>query len=199
MGFTTIPDKATGDVFTEAMWDQIKDNFNTGIPVLLGNTTLGSPAASISFTGISQNWAHLYMVCYLRGDTAATYTYLMLRFNGDTGANYDHQYLAASGAGIGGGEAFAATKIELDVVAAATATANLFTAVIAEIPFYSQVTNNKAITAQCGNKIGTAAGNMSANIHAGFWRNNAAITQVSLTPTAGNFDTGSRATLYGMP
>src|ERR1044072_7417202 len=54
---TTVPDKATGDIFTESMWDSsIRDNINNGIVNQLGcrvfssaNVATTSTPAAISF------------------------------------------------------------------------------------------------------------------------------------------------------
>ena len=54
---TTVPDKATGDIFTESMWDSsIRDNINNGIVTQLGcrvfssaNVATTSTPAAISF------------------------------------------------------------------------------------------------------------------------------------------------------
>ena len=200
MAFTVVPDKATNDVLTETNWDtHIRDNFNTGVPVVLANSTLGAPAANIDFSAISQSWAHLMLVCYLRGDTAATSTTTLMRFNADTAANYDYQHVAGQAATASAAEAFAQTSIYLGPSPANTAGANLFNAVVISIPYYSQATNNKSSASRTGMKRGTATGNIEVYGLAGFWRSNAAITQVTLLPGAGSFNTGSRVTLYGLP
>lgn len=200
MPWTSVPDKATGDVFTEAMWDTyIRDNLNTGVPVVLANSTLVAAAASISFTGINQTFAHLLVVAYLRGDTVAVSTNAMLRFNGDAGANYDYQLLDGSAATASAGEAFAQTSLTAGLAAAASAGANLFSAHHITIPHYAQASNNKAASINSALKTGTASGNLVCRAVAGFWRSNSAITQVSLTPAAGNFVAGSRVTIYGVP
>jgi hypothetical protein len=200
MGFSVVPDKSSGDIFTEAMWDTyIKDNFNTGVPVLLANSTLSGSSATISFSGISQNWAHLRMVMYLRGDTAAASTNVNLQFNGDTGSNYDNQYIRGSAAATSAVEAFAQTAALVGSMPCASAGANLFSAVTADIPFYSQSTNNKTMSSQWARKTGTSSGSLELISVASFWRSSSAITQIVLFGSAGNFDTGSRVTLYGMP
>jgi hypothetical protein len=200
MGFTTVPDRATGDILTEADWDTyIRDNFNTGVPVLLANSTLVGTTASIDLTGIAQDWAHLLVVAYLRGTTAATFTEIRARFNGDTGNNYDHQQVAGNAASATAGESFAGSSAVVGLIPAANATANVFGPLVIDIPFYSQATNNKAASTQYGWKGGTSTGNLQVASIAAFWRSSAAITQVTLLPAAGSLAAGSRATLYGLP
>lgn len=200
MGFTTVPDKAAGDVFTEAMWDTyIKDNFNTGVPVLLADSTLVASAASIDLTGIAPDWAHLMIVAYLRGDAAAVVSALNIRFNGDTGANYDYQSIGASAAATSGAEAFATSSCRVGSIPAATAPASVFGAFTADIPSYSQATNNKAAHTSSAVKAGTTTTLLGVEAYLAAWRSSAAITSVTLLPGSGNFVSGSRVTLYGMP
>lgn len=200
MGFTTVPDKASGDVFTEAMWDTyIKDNLNTGIPVLLASSTLGASAASIDLTGIPQDWAHLNLIAYLRGDTAANTIALRLRFNADTGSNYDRQHMLAYATTVESAEAFGETSAFVGDAPAATATANVFSALTIDIPYYSQATNNKSATTSWADKYGVTTEDLVVGSAAIFWRSVAAITQVTLFPASGNFVSGSRVSLYGMP
>jgi hypothetical protein len=199
VGFTVVPDKANGDVFTEAMWDTyIKDNFNTGVPVLLGSSTLGGTAASVSFSSISQSWNHLLVLGYARGDTAATFIDLIMRFNSDSGANYDRQYLVGSAAGASAGENFATTGVSPATVSAASAAANLFGGFSIWIPFYTSTANNKTAVCEWGHKFGTSSGNIVIGTSAFFWRSNSAITDVLLAPNTGSFVAGSRFSLYGM-
>lgn len=184
----------------EAMWDTyIRDNLNSGVPVVLANSTLVASAASISFTGINQTFAHLLVIAYLRGDTASVSTNAMLRFNNDAGANYDYQLLDGSAAVSSAGEAFAQTSISAGLAAAATAGANLFSAHHVTIPHYAQATNNKAIIRNREAKSGTSSLSLSTGLSAGFWRSNAAINRVTILPATGNWAAGSAATVLGLP
>ena len=170
-----------------------------GLPVMIANTTLSDLAASISFSSIPSHYAHLRVVAYLRSNTVATSTSTLLRFNADSGANYDVQYLQGLGAATAAAEGFAATSASVGPIPANTAGANLFGVHSMVIPHYANAINNKALVNSTGYKFGTAASNMSASIFAAFWRSNAAITQVTITPGAGNLVSGSRATLWGWP
>lgn len=200
MGFTIVPDKATGDVFTEANWDtHIRDNFNTGVPVLIASTTLGASAASITFSSIPQTWAHLRAVGYIRGDSATVSQDGLVRFNGDSGSNYDRQYMSAAGAAVGAGENFGITSGLVIIHPSASAPANLFSGFVLDIPHYTSTAGNKTAFTEASHKIGTASGNLNTALYMMAWRNNAAITQVAFLPGTGNFVAGSRISLYGMP
>lgn len=200
MPYTVLPSKAVGDVFTsDPMWNTyLRDNLNKGVVRPIAETTLSVAAASIDFTSIAADWSHLLLVLYARGDTAATATAARIRFNGDSGANYDYQQLRGSGASTSASEGLAQTALVVGSVPAASAGANLFGDCEIWLPHYTQAANNKVARSGYGFKIGTASGNVEAGSYHGFWRSNAAVTQVTLTPAAGNFAAGTRATLYGM-
>lgn len=198
MTYTVVPDKAAGDPFTEAMWDTyIRDNLNAGVVRPVGDTEVTVAAASIAFTSIAADWRHLLLVVYARGDTAAITTQLQARLNADSAANYDHQAGNFGAAAATAAETFAATSMQFGTMPAGTAGADLFSGHVVVLPHYASARNKMAV-GFAGRKSGTATGNMSWHAYAGFWRSNAAITQVTLLPGAGNFDVGTVATLYGM-
>lgn len=183
----------------EAMWDTyIRDNLNSGVPVVLANSTLVASAASISFTGINQTFAHLLVIAYLRGDTASSLVTIIQRFNNDSAANYDWQNLGGNGATASGAESFATTG-GFDTAPAGTAPANLFASIRMVIPHYAQATNNKAIIRNREAKSGTSSLSLSTGLSAGFWRSNAAINRVTILPATGNWAAGSAATVLGLP
>ncbi len=57
---------------------------------------------------------------------------------------------------------------------------------------YSNTTTYKTVLSRCSNPTG---GTLAV---AGLWRSTAAITSITLTPTAGNWLSGSTFTLYGI-
>lgn len=200
MAFTTVVDKTVGDTFTEAMWDTyIKDNMNKGVVRPIAETTLSVAAASIDFTSIAADWSHLLLVAVLRGTNASAGITANLRFNGDAGANYDRQHLFSNNTTIAASEQVAVAQIDLGggQIPAATAPADVFGLVLVEIAHYASA-KNKVCLARVAGKVGSGTGSFYTFELAGFWRSNAVITSVALLPSAGNFDIGCRATLYGM-
>jgi hypothetical protein len=181
---------ATGDIETAA-------EFKKGIGSLFDSTLVGS-AANVDITSIVATYAHLLVVVYARGDTAAANTNQLFRFNGDTAANYDYQLLTGGGATVTAVEAFAQTSAFIGFPPANTAGANLFGVSITFIPHYAGSTNNKLALSVASSKTGTTTGLMKNYLSAGFWRSSAAINRVTLLPAAGNFVAGTRVTLYGM-
>lgn len=181
---------ATGDV-------ELAAEFKKGIGAIF-DSTLGGSAANVDVTSISATYAHLLIVAYARGDTAALSTSLMARFNGDTAANYDYQIQDASAATKLANESFAQTSALAGRIPANTAGANLFSANIIFIPHYAGSSNNKVALSISSIKVGTSTSNLTVTMAGGFWRSSAAINQVTLLPAAGNFVSGTRVTVYGM-
>jgi hypothetical protein len=181
---------ATGDIVTAA---EFKKGGGS-----ISDTTLGSSAASVDIASIVATYAHLLIAVYARGDTAATSVATSVRFNNDTAANYDSQYVRGNGAAASAAEAFGATGANICITPANTAGANLFGACLLFVPHYAGTSNNKEITSLSACKIGTAGSNQFTDFFGGAWRSSAAINRVTIFPTAGNFVTGTRVTIYGL-
>jgi hypothetical protein len=197
--FTAVADKAAGSIFTEADWDTfLRDNLNKGVMRPIAEVTLASPAALIDFTSIAADWSHLQLIAYLRGDTAAAETTVLARLNNDSGANYDYQSGTFSAAVAAAAETLAATSMRVGQCPANTAGANLFSLTVIDLVHYAGATNHKVAASRCAHKRGTASGDLTKYEFGGHWRSTAAINRVTLLPGAGNFQTGSRITLYGM-
>lgn len=180
-----------GDVVTAA-------EFAKGVGAIY-DTTLGAAAASIDVTGIIDDYAHLRLVLYARGDTAALSTTVGLRFNNDSAGNYDQQYytMRTTPANV---VTAAHTSIVCAVIPAASGTSGAVGVSEIVIPNYAGATLRKAISWKGWAKE-TADGTTSGYggvVGGGEWRSTAAVTRVTLTPAAGNFLAGTRLTIYGM-
>lgn len=180
----------TGDVVTAA-------EFRKGTGAIY-DTTLGASAASIDVTGIVATYAHLRVVVYARGDTAAASVTTLLRFNNDASAIYDWQTTQANNATLTATASIGATSVQLGQCAAGTATANIFDAGEIVIPHYAGTTNQKSATALSGFKGAATLGAFGSQTTVGWWRSVAAINRVTVFPSAGNFVAGTRLTIYAM-
>lgn len=181
---------ATGDIETAA-------EYKKGIGAI-SDTTLGGSAANVDVTSISATYAHLMVVVYARGDTAAGAIALSMRYNGDSAANYDYQFVRGTAATASAAETFAATAMSVGSIPANTAGANLFSSTIIFIPNYAGAANNKSAVSIVSHKSGTATTNLEVDIFGCHWRSNAAINRITLLPGAGNFVAGTRVTIYAM-
>lgn len=158
----------------------------------------GSVAANIDFTSISGSYRHLQIMMLARGDTAATAVTVNLRFNNDSGSNYDWQRDFAVDAAEDASAAVAQTSARAGVATAASATSgNPGTSTI-WIPNYAGTTFNKSGTGSSMILTSTAASGFIIEHESFLWRSTAAITRITLTPSAGNWEIGTVATLYGM-
>ena len=167
---------------------------------LIGKQTLGSAAASISFTSIPGTYTDLVVVASLRN--TATNAGFALRFNSDTGANYTYRVLYGTGATASSfTQAVAAgySTYLFGYIQGSEATANVFGPTHVYIPNYAGATNKSVSIESTGENNGSAS-YISAT--AGLWSNTAAITTVTLLPdpggSASNFATDSSAFLFGI-
>lgn len=199
MTFVSVPDKAAGDVFTEAMWDTyVRDNLNAGVHRPLFDSTLGGTAGNIDITSIPQTFAHLAIVIYARSDAAANAAAMWLRFNNDTAANYDYETGTTVATTVTAAESFAQTVSRIGRCPAATGTANRFSTTEVLIGHYTGGTNHKTYDARSASMEGTTTGTLQRETNAGGWRVATAISRVTLGLFSGSFVAGTRATLYGL-
>lgn len=178
---------------TPGTWVQVGASALTKI----AEVVLSGTAATIAFSGIPGTYRNLVLDGYLRGDTAATDTPSLLQFNGDSSAIYDWQEINANAGTPSAVSGNADTSIRLGAAPANTALANTFGPVRIIIPHYANAANHKTMHGQSAYKTSNSAGNMVNYVLSGWWRNVAAITTVTLSLGAGNFQIGSLVVLYG--
>lgn len=151
---------------------------------VISTQTLGSAAASVTFSSIPQMYTDLVLV--LRGTSTVDDT-VMMQFNSDTGSNYSWTQLGADpGSGVFSSRASSVASIRIGYQN--TAQSNH----IAQIMNYSNATTHKTNLSR-SNK---SADDVRAIV--GLWRNTAAITSVTVIQTGGSFSTGFTFSLYGI-
>lgn len=169
-----------------------------GVSSKIAQTVLVATAATIDFTSIPATFEDLLIVVQARGDTAAVATQVSLRFNNDSGGNYDSQDLYGNNVLAAAGVASAGTSASLGQMPAATGTtaaAALFDVVV---PAYARTTFHKQGFMRNGRFSTEGTGSTYISSASALnWRSTAAINRVTLIPSAGNFDIGTVATLYG--
>lgn len=164
---------------------------------LISQTVAESAVANFDLTSIPGTYESLRLVIQARGDTAATGTPMLLRFNNDSGANYNWQRDYAAGA-TGQDSGAGATSVTAGYLVAATAPSGDALTSDILIPGYARTVFNKSFVVVSTSRIATgSSGVISSNI-GGYWNSTAAITRITLIPTAGNFITDSVVSLYGM-
>lgn len=169
------------------------------LPGLIESQTLGSAAATVTFSSIPTGYNHLQLIVAARGSNASNFVELLMQFNGDTAGNYDSQQVVGSGSSALASETLADTKLHLGEFAAASAAAGNGGVYDICIPWHTSTIFHKYTATDHAFSYGTATSQVQAKQWTGRWRSTAAITSITLTTSAGNFITGSRFALLGRP
>jgi hypothetical protein len=161
---------------------------------LISSNVLGSSAASVTFSSIPATYTDLVLRISDRLDNAGTSTNSNVQFNGDTATNYSRIVLAGSGSAAS--SSLNATQAFSRYLSnGGGTTASTFDSTEIYIPSY-QVSQNKPLSIFTVTETNATAVDMQ--ITASLWRNTAAITSITLTPSSGNYVSGSSFYLYGI-
>lgn len=166
--------------------------------VKIGEVSLSSTSATITFSSIPAAYRHLTIEWLARGTSTAEET-VAIRFNGDASASYDFQSMDATGAGLSAAEGFGQTNSTVGSVPGTGQAASIYNSGIINIPLYANTFSEKQAIAHCFRKAGTATGNLHTEYKCTAWRNTASITSITLFPGGGSFAANSLFTLYGEP
>lgn len=154
----------------------------------LATTTLGSNAASITLSSISQSYRDLILV--INGSVNTGAANIVVKFNGDSGSNYNR--VTMSGTGSSFATASGANISELQVTEYGYLDTTYSTVNVTQIMDYSATDKHKAVLARANN----AANGVTAV--AGRWASTSAITSIVLTFQSSSLATGSTVSLYGI-
>ncbi len=168
-----------------------------GALVLITETS-PSGTGVVTFSSIPSTYRDLKLIIRGRGTTAATSVAVAVTVNNDTSAIYDSQRVSGSSTTASANNTLAATSWTVGSITASTATAGIASSHEYTIHDYKGTTFQKSGISFTPLKSGTAAGNITMNCTAIYWRSTAAINRVDVTLAAGNFDTGSVVSLYGI-
>jgi len=157
---------------------------------LIQTKTLASQAASIEFTSIPQDGTDLLVLTALRNSTPSTgWADALVRPNG---ATTNLTSIALYGTGSTAGSLPNSTDIYHQAVNGGS-TSNTFSNSTIYITNYT-ASNAKSITVDTVTEQNTTLA--LAAITRGLWNNTAAITSLTIVPTANNFEGGSTISLY---
>ena len=162
----------------------------------IATTTLGSTAADITFTGISQSYTDLVVIVSARSTYASAEVAGFLRVgNGsiDTGTNYSSTRLLGTGSAASSARATSVTRVAWDAIPANTSASGTFCTTVISINNYSNATTYKTFL------IRSNEANYYTEATVGLWRNTAAINQVRiLGDGSADLAIGTVITLYGI-
>ena len=163
-----------------------------GAWAVIGSATLGSAAASISFTGIDTSYRMFRITAYIVKD--GTGGDVGLRFNNDSGSNYAYQRLSGSSTSVAAARVTGQTLIDCDFGALQANENGTYVFTIAK-----QVTGSAAMAV--GGSVAYASGPVLVEAQvAGIWSNAAdLISRIDVVSGNANFAAGTVAVLEGVP
>ena len=153
----------------------------------IATQTLGSAAASVTFSSIPGTYTDLVLIANFGGSVAAQdfeYSY-----NGDTSSTASDTHLFGNGTAALSNRNSNQTRIDVDYMGLST---SLVANAIINIMNYSNTTTFKSSLARAND---TSRG---TNASVGLWRSTAAITSIQLRMTSGDLLSGSTFSLYGI-
>jgi hypothetical protein len=159
--------------------------------VALYTTTLASPAASIVFNSISQNYTDLVLVSRIIGGTGGNDC--LVRLNSDTGTNYSNTVLYGSGSS----NALSTRGVNVTYLAG-----NITSIETGEVNNMVMSFNNYSNTVThktCLTRHNSTHSGKYVTASAGLWRNTNAITSIEInTNNNGTWAAGTSISLYGI-
>jgi len=150
----------------------------------IATSTAGGSSPTISFTSIPATYTDLYLV--ITGTIGISDATMLMQYNGDTATNYSSNVLSGNGS---------AAQSFRDTTSSTMYCGRISTV---QSPNIIQIINYSNTTIY---KTFVSRGNSDTRVSAfvGTWRNTNAITSISITFNgAGNFASGTTATLYGI-
>lgn len=153
----------------------------------LANITLGSSAASVTFSSISGLYRDLILVW--NGKTTNLYENLMIRFNSDTGSNYNRVWMtgngsAASSSSGSGEDRFYAMAWGLSNTDPSNG--------VIQVMDYAATDKHKSVLSRFNQSA------IGVDAVAGRWASTSAITSLTVFTAASGFAAGSSLALYGI-
>jgi len=156
----------------------------------IATTTLGSAAASYTFSSISSIYTDLVLVA--NGYITTSAQGIRIQFNGDTGTNYSNTTLSGTGSVAESARDTSGTNARLTYDASWSTTTSDYAQINVSIMNYANTTTYKTFISRANR----ATSGVDALV--GLWRSTSAITSITVFPAANNFVAGTTFSLYGI-
>ena len=155
----------------------------------IATTTLGSAAASITFSSIPATYTDLRLVVMCKPTGSST---AYVQFNSDTGSNYSRVILRGNGTSAASNQ----NANQSNGVGIQTSSATGTNPVLWTLDVFSYAGSTYKTTLASASNDQNGSGNLELTVS--LWRNTAAITSLKLQTTIDDYDAGTTATLYGI-
>lgn len=156
---------------------------------IIAQTNLTTTTASVTITGIDQNYRDLVLFYSAQTNYANPDDVIAVSYNGNTSSYYLVGF--SSGSAVG----YPTSASRNFLVCSGNSNANQYGSGELMINNYAATTFGKRGVSQ------SAAGGTTSTtqyVLANAWNNNSAITSITLTPSSGSFISGSNFYLYGI-
>lgn len=171
--------------------------------VLLSRNVLGSAAASVTFSSISQAYTALLLLFEVRLSSAVTSASMIIRVgNGtpDSTTIYESLYIYGAGTVGGSGQNIAVANWVLSTIPGASAPAGSAGVGQIMLPHYTNTTYYKSFISEHMANTNNTSNTLIQLIGGGQCRSTVATDTIFLAPNDGsNFIIGSSFSLYGIP
>ena len=160
----------------------------TATMVPIATQTLGSAAASITFSSIPGTYTDLRLVLNVAGYNQTPSSNPVMQFNSDNATNYSYTNLAGSGSAGG-------TTSYVPIAAFSVGTAAQAYSYFIDIFSYAGSTNKTVLSQAAYDSNGAGY----VELIVGLWRSTSAITSITVKMLSSTtFSTGTIATLFGI-
>jgi hypothetical protein len=154
----------------------------------LATTTLGSAAATVTFSSISGAYTDLILIT--NSATGVNDIDMYIQVNSDTGSNYSWTRITGNGTSAASSRG-SSSSLGYRVGNMSGSNVGQNNAVI-QFQNYSNATTYKTILSRSNNA------SLLVELFVGLWRSTSAITSMDIKTQSGTFSTGSTFTLYGI-
>jgi hypothetical protein len=154
----------------------------------IATTTLGSAAATVTFSTISGVYTDLILIT--NSATGVNDIDMYIQVNSDTGSNYSWTRITGNGS-AGSSSRGSSSSLGYRVGNMSGSNVGQNNAVI-QFQNYSNTTTYKTILSRSNNA------SLLVEAYVGLWRSTSAITSMDIKTQSGTFSTGSTFTLYGI-
>lgn len=158
----------------------------------INSNTLSTSATDVTFSSIPGTYTDLVIVMSVF--TSSDGESPQFQFNSDTATNYSTTFVEGNGSSAASYRFSSRGNLETSYNIGGNSTSP--SPIITHINNYSNSTTHKTVLTRWNSASGGTYPGVNATV--GLWRSTAAITSIKIYPGAGNFNSGSTFTLYGI-